>query len=46
MKAFLAEHRFRLTLAFCVVALVLMTAAIHATVGLNLAWNATAGAGR
>lgn len=46
MRAFVAAHRFRLTLAACVAALILMTGVIHATVGLHVAWNATAGPGR
>jgi hypothetical protein len=46
VRAFVSEHRFRLILAFCVVALILMTGAIYATVGLNVTWNASAGPGR
>ena len=46
MKRFVSEHRFRLTLALCVVALILMTLAIYATTGLNLTWNASPSSGR
>lgn len=45
MRAFVSEHRFRLTLALCTAALILMTGAIYATAGLNIAWNASAGPG-
>jgi hypothetical protein len=46
MRAFVFEHRFRLTLALCATALILMTGAIYATVGLDVAWNASGGPGR
>jgi hypothetical protein len=36
MTAFLSEHRFRLMLAACTVALALMLIVIHGTVGLHL----------
>jgi hypothetical protein len=46
MRAFVSEHCFRLTLALCTVALILMIGAISATVGLNVTWNAYVGPGR
>lgn len=45
MRAFVSEHRFRLILALCAIALILMTGAIYATVGLNVARNAYVGPG-
>jgi hypothetical protein len=42
MRRFVSEHRFRVVIALCVVALVLMTGTLHATMGLGLTWNASA----
>ncbi len=46
MRPFVSEHRFRLALTLCAVALVLMLGAIYATTGFNLTWNAPVGPGR
>lgn len=40
--AFVSEHRFRLTLGACVLALALMLGVIHATVGLGPPWGVPA----
>ncbi len=45
MRHFVSEHRFRVTVGLCVVALVLMLGTIHATSGLRLVWDAPAGHG-
>jgi hypothetical protein len=41
MRAFVSEHGFRLTLAVCAVALVLMMATIYTTLGFNVVWDAS-----
>ncbi len=46
MRSFVSEHRFRLTLALCAVALAFMIGAIYATTGFNLTSNASPGSGR
>jgi len=48
VRNFASEHRFCLTIALCVVALILMIGAIYTTMGFNLTWNASVstGAGR
>jgi|GEM_PF-4284809 len=39
LAAFVSEHRFRLTLGGCVLALILMMALVHASVGLGPPWG-------
>lgn len=39
VAAFVSEHRFRLTLGACVLALALMLGVIHATIGLGPPWG-------
>lgn len=39
ITAYLSEHRFRLTLGACVLALILMMAMIYATVGFGPPWG-------
>jgi hypothetical protein len=40
--AYVSEHRFRLTLGACVLALILMMAVIYATVGFGPPWGSPA----
>ncbi|MGG5817799.1 hypothetical protein [Falsiroseomonas sp. HW251] len=40
--AFVSEHRFRLTLGACLLALALMLGVIHLTVGLGPPWGGPA----
>jgi hypothetical protein len=46
VREFISEHRFRLALALCAVALAFMIGAIYATTGFNLTWNASPGSSR